>query len=151
MGKRVIWFPTFTLLVAGSICAQNDALPKTLFAEVDKNVKLEVLDWGGAGRPLILLGGLGSTADVFGSFAPKLASAYHVYGITRRGFGDSSVPIPEGANYSADRLGDDVLAVIDFLKLKRPVLVGHSISRNPAPREGRWTDLPGCRIFLRVL
>jgi pimeloyl-ACP methyl ester carboxylesterase len=128
MGKRVIWSPAFTLLVAGSICAQNDALPKTLFAEVDKNVKLEVLDWGGTGRPLILLGGLGSTADVFGSFAPKLAGAYHVYGITRRGFGDSSVPIPEGANYSADRLGDDVLAVIDFLKLKRPVLVGHSIA-----------------------
>jgi pimeloyl-ACP methyl ester carboxylesterase len=30
-------------------------------------------------------------------------------------------------NYSADRLGDDVLAVIDTFKLDRPVLVGHSL------------------------
>jgi pimeloyl-ACP methyl ester carboxylesterase len=29
--------------------------------------------------------------------------------------------------YSADRLGDDVLAVLDALKLNRPVLAGHSI------------------------
>lgn len=28
----------------------------------------------------------------------------------------------------ADRLGDDVLAVIDSLKLKAPILVGHSIA-----------------------
>jgi non-heme chloroperoxidase len=29
--------------------------------------------------------------------------------------------------YSADRLGDDVLAVLDALKLYRPVLAGHSL------------------------
>jgi pimeloyl-ACP methyl ester carboxylesterase len=28
----------------------------------------------------------------------------------------------------ADRLGDDVLAVLDSLKLNRPILVGHSIA-----------------------
>ena len=32
------------------------------------------------------------------------------------------------ANYTADRLADDVLAVIDKLKLNRPILVGHSIA-----------------------
>jgi pimeloyl-ACP methyl ester carboxylesterase len=94
------------------------------FVTVDKNVRLEVLDWGGSGRPLVLLAGLGDTAHVFDRFAPKLAHDYHVYGITRRGFGLSSLPAD---GYSADRLGDDVLAVIDTLKLDRPVLVGHSI------------------------
>jgi pimeloyl-ACP methyl ester carboxylesterase len=49
----------------------------------------------------------------------------HVYGITRRGFGASGF---SAVNYGADRLGDDVLAVIDSLKLNRPVLVGHSIA-----------------------
>jgi len=39
---------------------------------VDDNVKLEVLDWGGTGRPLVLLAGLGNTAHVFDDFAPKL-------------------------------------------------------------------------------
>ena len=94
------------------------------FVTVDKDVKLEVLDWGGSGRPVVLLTGLGNDAHVFDRFAPKLTGSYHVYGITRRGFGDSSVP---SSGYSADRLGDDVLAVLDALKINRPILVGHSI------------------------
>jgi non-heme chloroperoxidase len=94
------------------------------FVTADKDVKLEVLDWGGTGRPVVLLTGLGNNAHVFDKFAPKLTAAYHVYGITRRGYGASSAP---ASGYSADRLGDDVLAVLDSLKLNRPVLVGHSI------------------------
>ena len=98
------------------------------FIAVENNIKLEVLDWGGLGGPLVLLAGLGNTAHVFDKFAPKLSSAYHVYGITRRGFGASSAPMPSGdAMYSADRLGDDVLAVLAALKLNRPVLAGHSL------------------------
>src|ERR1700694_5401581 len=89
----------------------HDPSPHTVqFVTVDKNVKLEVLDWGGSGSPLVLLAGLGNTAHVFDDFAPKLTSEYHVFGITRRGFGASSIP---ASGYSADRLGDDVLAVLD--------------------------------------
>ncbi len=98
------------------------------FITVDKEVKLEVLDWGGSGRPLVLLAGLGNTAHVFDDFAPKLAGPYHVYGITRRGFGESSAPAAVAANYTADRLGDDVLEVCAALKLDHPVLAGHSIA-----------------------
>jgi len=76
----------------------------------------------------VLLAGLGNTAHVFDDFAPKLTGTYHVYGITRRGFGNSSSARATPKNYSADRLGDDVLAVIRSLGLKRPVLVGHSIA-----------------------
>ena len=62
-------------------------------------------------------------------FAPKLTSKYHVYGITRRGYGASSIPDPEILdNYTAARLGDDVLAVLTALKLKKPVLADHSIA-----------------------
>jgi non-heme chloroperoxidase len=96
--------------------------------QVEPDVKLEVLDWGGSGRPLILLAGLGNDAHVFDQFALKLVPTYHVYGITRRGFGASSAPRPDCENYSADRLGDDVLAVMNALKIDRPVLVGHSIA-----------------------
>lgn len=98
------------------------------FIAVEESVKLEVLDWGGSGRPLVLLAGLGDTAHVFDKFAPKLTTTYHVYGITRRGFGASTAPAPVNGNYSADRLGDDVLAVLDALKINHPVLVGHSIA-----------------------
>ena len=100
----------------------------TQFVTVDKDVKLEVLDWGGTGRPLVFLAGAGNTAHNFDGFAPQFTARYHVYGITRRGFGLSSHPIPMDGNYTADRLGDDVLAVLDALHLKRPVLVGHSMA-----------------------
>jgi len=77
--------------------------------------------WQARGPPA---GGGGNTAHVFDEFAPKLATNCHVYGITRRGFGASGFSGPVGA----DRLGEDVLAVIEELKLRRPVLVGHSIA-----------------------
>jgi non-heme chloroperoxidase len=37
----------------------------------NKPVNLEVLDWGGSGRPLVLLAGLGNTAHIFDKFAPN--------------------------------------------------------------------------------
>lgn len=98
------------------------------FIEVEKDVKLEVLDWGGSGRPLVLLTGLGNDAHVFDKFALKLTDKYHVYGITRRGFGASSKPTPTATNYAAERMGEDVLAVLDALHLQKPVLAGHSIA-----------------------
>lgn len=94
------------------------------FVTVEKDVKLEVLDWGGSGRALVFIPGLGNTAHIFDQFAPKFTGRYHVYGITRRGFGSSSAP---ASGYSADRLGDDVLAVLDSLKIAKPVLAGHSL------------------------
>jgi non-heme chloroperoxidase len=100
---------------------------KVRYIAVDKGVRLEVLDWGGEGPPLIFVPGNGNTAHVFDDFAPRFTGKHHVYGITRRGFGMSSKPEPNSENYDADRLGDDVLAVIDAMKLDRPVVAGHSL------------------------
>jgi pimeloyl-ACP methyl ester carboxylesterase len=109
--------------------AQIDSTPhKVQFLNVAKGVKLEILDWGGSGHPLVLLPGLGDTAHIFDSFAPKLTPMYHVLGITPRGFGASSAPPAEAANYSADRLADDVAAVIVALRLDGPFLAGHSVA-----------------------
>jgi non-heme chloroperoxidase len=118
-----------TFLVAplySQSAAWKDSSPhSTRFVSVDKDVRLEVLDWGGSGRPIVLLAGGGNTAHVFDDFAPRLTAQFHVYGITRRGFGASGYSATDDP---ADRLGDDVVAVIDALKLKRPILVGHSIA-----------------------
>jgi pimeloyl-ACP methyl ester carboxylesterase len=138
----------FSIAAAHAQTAPDISPHKIQFITVDKDVKLEVLDWGGSGRAIVMLTGMGDTAHVFDEFAPKLTIAGHVYGITRRGFGASSNPSPPGLvvtrgsdnnyevarrdpsevnAYDADRLGDDVLAVMDQLKLERPVLIGHSI------------------------
>lgn len=104
----------------------HDPSPHTVrFVEVDQGVRLEVLDWGGSDMPVALLAGGGNTAHIFDEFAPKLAGDYHVYGVTRRGFGASSFSEPENV---IDRLRDDLLGVLEALKLERPVLVGHSIA-----------------------
>jgi non-heme chloroperoxidase len=95
------------------------------FVTVDAGVQLEVLDWGGSGRNIVLLTGSGNTAHVFDDFAVKLNGKYHVYGITRRGFGISSHPT---SGYTDQRLADDVLQVLDSLNIQKPILVGHSLA-----------------------
>jgi len=124
---------------------------KISFIDIEKGVRLEVVDWGGTGRPLVLLPGLGNTAHIFDSFAPKLTAHNHVYGITTRGFGESSVPAATRENYSADRLADDVLAVTAALNLNRPVIVGHSIAGEMLSSIGsRYPDKVAGLIYLEA-
>jgi pimeloyl-ACP methyl ester carboxylesterase len=116
-----------TLVRATAETAWKDPAPHSVqFVTVDPDVKLEVLDWGGpsSGRTIVLVPGLGNTAHIFDVVAPKFAARYRVFGVTRRGFGSSSAP---AAGYGADRLGDDVLAVIEKLAINKPVLAGHSL------------------------
>jgi non-heme chloroperoxidase len=127
---RLAGFLSFALLVfplhPQSSAVWKDPSPHTTqFVIVDQGVPLEVLDWGGSGRSIVLLAGGGNTAHVFDDFAPKLTDSYHVYGITRRGFGASGY---SATDHPADRLGDDLLAAMNALHLNRPILVGHSIA-----------------------
>jgi pimeloyl-ACP methyl ester carboxylesterase len=85
---------------------------------------VEVLDWGGRGRPLVLLAGLGDTPHVFDDMAPNLIDSFHVYGITRRGFGHST-GLPDT---SAVQLVEDLRIILDSLGLARVTLVGSSIA-----------------------
>ncbi len=82
---------------------------------VDSSVRLEVLDWGGSGPPLVLLGCY-LTAHVHDEFAPKLTNQFHVYGITRRGIGASDKPT---TGYTVQRSANDVLEVLDSLNLQK--------------------------------
>ena len=130
--------------------AQDTTAHAIQFVTVESDVKLEVVDWGGpstANAPvLILLAGLGDTAHRFDSFAPKLTARYRVFGVTRRGFGVSSAP---STGYDADRLGDDVLAVMTSLKLNRPILVGHSLGGEELSSIGsRFPDKVAGLIYL---
>ena len=114
-----------TQLYSQKLIHWRDLSPhKIQFVSVDKNIQLEVLDWGGKGRPVVLLAGGGNTAHVFDDFAPKLATKFHVYGITRRGFGASGFSVLKEGSH----LSDDILTVIDSLKINKPVLIGHSIA-----------------------
>jgi non-heme chloroperoxidase len=132
--KRFRWIYLLLVMVVFLValaCAQESATwqdpskHQVRFVAVEKGVRLEVLDWGGTGRAVVLLAGSGNTAHVFDDFAPKLTDCCHVYGITRRGYGASSQP---ASGYGDQRLADDVLQVLDSLKIAAPVLVGHSMA-----------------------
>lgn len=101
-----------------------DASPhRARMISVADDVNLEVLEFGGDGRPIVLLAGLGNTAHVFDVIAPKLTSLGRVFAITRRGYGTSSRP---DSGYDVTQLGEDVRKILDALGLERSVLVGHS-------------------------
>jgi pimeloyl-ACP methyl ester carboxylesterase len=135
------------MLYAQDTSVWRDPSPHSVqFVTVAPDVRLEVLDWGGAGRPLVLLNGAGGTAHGFDDFAPKLTSLGHVYGITRRGCGASSAPV---SGYGADRLGDDVLAVMESFNIVRPVLVGESLGGEELSSVGsRYPDRVAGLVYL---
>ena len=125
---------------------------KVQFVTVAPGVKLEVLDWGGNGPPLVFLAGLGRTAHNFDELALKFTARHHVYAITRRGYGVSSWPEPTDQNFDADRMGDDVIAVLDALKIQKPVLAGHSIAGQELSSVGtRYPEKVAGLIYLDAL
>lgn len=128
--------------MAATVCArqaptlawQDPSKHQIRMVTVDQAVTLEVVDWGGSGRPILLLTGSGHTAHVFDEFAPKLTDCCHVYGVTRRGYGASSRP---ASGYDDQRLADDVFQVIEREHIQSPVLVGHSMAGGEMTTVGR--------------
>lgn len=129
--------PTYRCLLLLALCGAcsadqtkgaaswRDESPHTpRMVTVAPDAALEVLDWGGRGRPLVLLAGLGNSAHVFDDMAPILTDSFRVYGITRRGFGHSN-GLPDS---SATDLVNTLRIVLDSLSLTRVILVGHSIA-----------------------
>ena len=88
--------------VVASACARgpdvrlpgNSDAPVSRMTSIGPGIALEVVDWGGRGRPLVFLAGGGNTAHVFDTFAPQFTDSFHVVGITRRGFGASAGAAP---------------------------------------------------------
>ena len=96
------------LLLLVHAIAQTDSSPhRVQLVTVEQDVQLEVFNWAvpahrsSSSRDLEI-------PPTASTAWPPITAQHHVYGITRRGFGASSKPIPANGNYSADHLGDDV-------------------------------------------
>lgn len=116
-----------TILVAQQAPEPEDKSPhESKFVTVG-DVKLHYLDWGGTGEALIFIPGAGDTAHVYDQIAPKFTDKFRVLGLTRRGFGESDKP---EKGYDVDTLTNDLLGLVDHLKLKKVHLIGHSAGGN---------------------
>ncbi|PKB60683.1 MAG: hypothetical protein BZY65_00540 [SAR202 cluster bacterium Ae2-Chloro-G2] len=95
---------------------------------VERTVNLNSLslyyrDWGGSGKPVILLHGLASNSRIWDLVAPILASNSSVIAIDQRGHGKSDKPRD---GYDFNSVTADIAQLIIKLKIDNPVIVGHS-------------------------
>lgn len=88
------------------------------------NIKLHCVQWGNQGPEILCLHGLTANAFSFQSFADDLARDHRMIAYDLRGRGDSDKP---ATGYSIPLHAEDLLQLIDALKLDRPVLIGHSL------------------------
>ena len=111
------------MLTAQSGTTWRDPSPHQVrFVTVESSVRLEVLDWGGSGRPILFLGCY-FTGHVYDEIAPKLTDRFRVYAITRRGVGASDHP---ATGYDPQRRADDILEAIAAAGMQKPILIGNS-------------------------
>jgi non-heme chloroperoxidase len=61
-----------SVVLSGQKSWRDPSPHRTQLVSVEDGVQLEVLDWGGTGRPIVLLAGY-TTAHIFDDIAPKLA------------------------------------------------------------------------------
>lgn len=78
----------------------------------------------GEGETIVLLHGFCGSAEYWEQVIPSLAGRYRVIAPDLRGHGESDAPL--GA-YTIEGMADDVLALLDALKLSRVILLGHSM------------------------
>ncbi len=116
-----------TLFVSACNFSSKKIVPdyKTTFVSGSTNNKIEIIDFGGTGQPILFLSGLGNSAHVFVDFAPKFCDKFHVYAMTRRGFGASEQTTN---GYGIDTLSKDILAVTKAMNFGKVILIGHSIA-----------------------
>ncbi|MFJ5264968.1 alpha/beta fold hydrolase [Streptomyces sp. NPDC088387] len=96
---------------------------------VRNGVGLVCRDWGGPGRPIVFLHGLAGHAGEWDVLARRLSPGHRVVAVDMRGHG-ASERHPEDVSRAA--FVADVVAVIEQLELRRPVLVGQSLGGHTA-------------------
>jgi pimeloyl-ACP methyl ester carboxylesterase len=101
----------------------NTHLPRAV--TVSDGSRIAVRDFGGSGRPILLLHGLMGRASTWWRHACWLADHGRVIGWDARGHGDSVAATP--GPWPTERFVADAVEVIERLDLGPAVLVGHSM------------------------
>ena len=76
---------------------------------------------------MLFLHGLGGNYGTWQVVLGNLAETHRVVALDLPGHGKSSKPAPDAFDYSVNGLAESVKAAIVSLKLKKPILVGHSL------------------------
>jgi len=93
------------------------------FIQVDGN-KIRYLESGDSKNTLVLIHGLGASAERWSLVIPKFAKQYRVIVPDLIGYGYSDKPI---LDYSPEMFVDFLGKFFDALEIKRPILIGSSL------------------------
>lgn len=124
-GCRIAAVWMLLVLCAMSAAAAAGSRPYEGFV-LANGVRLEYLDWGGSGPPLILIHGLGDDPYVFDDLAPAFTDRFHVIAYARRASGGSDVKGP----YDLTTLTEDLRGLMDALGFAKASLIGWSAGGN---------------------
>lgn len=96
--------------------------PTSMFLNAN-GITLHYLDWGGRGRPAVLVHATGFCAQLWGPYAERLSPWFRVTAPDMRGHGDSDKP---AGPYRWLDLGADLTGFLDALDLRDALIMGHS-------------------------
>jgi len=96
------------------------------YASASGQLELFARDYGGGGRPLLLMHGLTRNSADFEPLAAHLAGEYRLIVPDQRGRGLSQDD-PDPANYRPDIYAGDMFALLESLDVQSPALIGTSM------------------------
>lgn len=160
IAMKTRWSTLATVAVLSTMSAFMSAQDQPPREPVDRFVdvnglRIHYVDWGGNGKPLVMVHGLDRVARTFDHLAMRFSPAYRVIAIDMRGHGDSGWD-PKGRYLVEDHVGD-LEGVVQQLGLrdltlwgnstggrvvqvfagKHPELVSHVISEDVGPERPR--------------
>jgi pimeloyl-ACP methyl ester carboxylesterase len=96
--------------------------PRRAYVQAN-GTRLAYLEWGGQGRPLMLLHGITSAAQAWWRVAPMLAAqGYHVYALDMPGHGESA----ETNDHRIENMAALAGSMMRTLGMDGAILIGHS-------------------------
>ena len=135
---RRFWLALSLIIVIapGLIRAQRQPVWKDQSPHISRfvrvnGIRLNFLDWGGHGKALLFLTGLGESPHLFDDIAPEFTDHFHVLSLERRGQGQSDKP---SSGYDTDTLVEDIFQFLHLVRSKRVILVGFSMAGNELTR-----------------
>jgi pimeloyl-ACP methyl ester carboxylesterase len=137
MIKNILLFACICTLVFNTAYSQewvDTTQHKIHYVEMDDKIKLEVVDWGGKGTPLVFLAGLALNAHTFDPLIPSFTDSHRVIGISRVGHGNSE---SRKEDFSTTRLTKDIITVLDKMDIDSAIFAGHSFAGGELNHLGR--------------
>ncbi|NKN39086.1 alpha/beta hydrolase [Agrobacterium sp. a22-2] len=136
ISRRTLLGASATLVTSGFIATSarlgtpdRGSMSEGLIARTPDGLNLAVRSYGDPAHPEILfIHGLGQSRLSWDlQVNGDLADRFRVVTFDLRGHGDSDKPLSPSAYSDGDRWADDIQAVIEATKLRRPLLVGWSL------------------------